>query len=117
MMKMIKSLAPCGHYLQSQIFRGSIQEVVIIFMGKFSLERSLDFQDVLPYTLCLPPSTSPADYIWPLTNSEVYLVDTGSSSFSFIRFCALCFFSYGAKLVRYISASQSFVIEKGLSHE
>lgn len=102
----MKKLAPYGHLLSSP-------QIVIIFMGLLSCERAASFQQHLPYTLCLPPNTSPTNFIWPINNSEVYLVDTSASSLSFIKFCVTCFFSYGAREVHYISSN----FEKDFLHE
>ncbi len=111
----MKRLAPFGDYLATQIDKNDAFKVAIIFIGQFSFERALQFQDRLPYTLALPPSSSPLHFEWPVKNCEIYLCDTGHSDISFVRFCSLIFFGYGAKLIRYISRKENVVIEKGVS--
>lgn len=105
----MKKLAPYGKYLQALNKR----DLAIIFIGQRAFMAAQDFQRVLPFTLCLPPRTSPLNYEWPIDGCHVYLVDTEQSQVSFIRFCALTFFGSGANKVTYISETQSFDIEKG----
>src|SRR5258708_240636 len=102
----MKDLAPYGRVAQN--------ENVIIFMGKESFQRASDFQAYIPFTFCLPFKTSPTIFHWSLKNCDVYLVDTDFSSSSFIEFCALHFFSCGAKNMKYICASHSkeFIYEQ-----
>ncbi len=112
----MKQLAPFGEYLAKQIDKEGALGVAIIFMGQFAFERALGFQDILPYTLALPPNSSPARFDWPVKSCYVYLCDTGYADYSFVRFCALTLFGYGATEVRYISRNKIFTIEKGVSH-
>ena len=109
---MNKKLAPYGEYLAKQIDK----KVAIVFMGQYSFERAAHFQEILPYTLALPPNQSPLHFVWPVKNCQIYLCDTGYSETSFVRFCALSFFAYGATEVKYIGRNRIFTFEKGLSH-
>ncbi len=113
----MKQLAPFGNYLANQLLVSDEYQVAIVFMGNSGYARATDFQSHLPYTLCLPAFSSPFKYVWPVKNCEVYLVDTDQSSLSFVRTCALCFFGYGAREVRYVNRYRSLIIEKGISHE
>jgi hypothetical protein len=110
----MKPLAPYGTHLVSRLRNKSPYEIVLIFMGKKGSERAASFQPHLPFTLYLPHQVSPLKFEWPLRNCDVYLVDTDHSQLSFVRFCALTFFSHGANKITYVSPSKSYVIEKGL---
>ena len=109
----MKPLAPYGKFIQ----QNNPFHAAIIFIGKVAIERAEQFQAILPYTLCLPYPDSPSNYFWPLDNCDVYLVDTGQSKDSFIQYCALTFFGYGANVVRYISAKRVLILERELNHE
>lgn len=96
--------------------RLSSNEVVIIFMGYNAQNRALGLRSHFPTTtLYLPERTSPMRYLWPLEGSYIYLCDTGWSSMSFVKFCAMTFLSYGAVVVEYISTSNVCKFEKGVS--
>jgi hypothetical protein len=113
----MKQLSPYGNYLAKQIQQDNDPNIVIIFIGKDGAERATQFQPYMPYSLYLPYPDSPLDYSWPLHNCYVYLVDTGHANDSFIQYCALCFFSYGAQVIHYQSALRTFTLEKGINHE
>jgi hypothetical protein len=99
----MKELAPYGDHLNGRILHGYVNETAIIFIGEKAKEKAENFQPQLPCALYLPWPSSPYKYRWPLYQAEVYLLDTGRSSASFIKQCVECFFSYGASKVRYHS--------------
>jgi hypothetical protein len=106
----MKPIAPYGQYLFNTI-DSEQNPVAIIFLGKYAAKRALEFQyyipdtenPYLPYTLYLPNRSSPNNYKWPIRNCDVYLIDTGESSTSFIRFCAKHFLYSGGIVVKYYS--------------
>ncbi len=111
----MKSLAPFGKYLHNSILSGKSIGAAIIFMGNKAYKAARSLYPELPYTMYIPPLTSPFDYDWPVEGCKVYLCDCGYSKDSFIRFCALCFLSYDAKVVRYIGNGRILNFEKGIS--
>lgn len=105
-----KPLAPFGEYLNLQILNGVTNEIVLIFMGINSYQRAADFQAILPYTLSLPPRTSPYRYNWSVNGYEVFLADTSRSNSDFVNECVVCFFTHGATRVTYIPFKSSPLI-------
>jgi len=109
---MTKKIAPYGTFLAQEIISHPGYKIVLIFMGQNGWSRCQSMQSFYPLTLCLPPRSSPSNFKWPVLGCELYLIDTGCSQDSFIKFCALNFFSSGALKVNYVSVNQSYVIEK-----
>ena len=89
-------------------------DITIIFMGAKGYECAYSLKDYYSNTFCLPHKTSPARYNWQVENHDIYLVDTGNSSQSFIDFCSLLFISRGANMVSYVRPPYSFVTRKGI---
>ena len=98
-------LPPGADYLADQVRQGH-PEIVIIFMGKDAFNRAIHLKPYLPTTLYFPLYESPYNYRWPVFGCEIYLVDTQISKLSFIQTCAICFFSFGATKINYISRNQ-----------
>lgn len=96
----MRPLAPQGEWLQQKALKGE-QGIVVVFMGKHAEERARSFLPLMPYTLYLPFKTHPARYTWPLCGQEVYLDDTGWSSYAFVQSVVSCFFRHGATVVDY----------------
>lgn len=113
----MKPIAPLGEYLVKEIKYNGYKGSVVVFMGERAQIIATKLHPFVPSTLYLPPFTSPYHFRWPVLDCGVYLVDTGNSKFSFIRYCALCFFSYGAKFVYFQSRNKDFNFEKGFSYE
>lgn len=93
-----------AEYLKKQILAGE-KEIVPIFMGP---RAQILFESLLPHIpTCtyLPQLSSPYEYIWPIHGCDIYLVDTGRSSKSFIKTCVLCFRQHGANEIVYICKS------------
>lgn len=101
---------PLSGYLLN---RSNDYEIVPVFIGKHSEARAIDLHSILPTTLYLPPSLSPFVYEWPIAGCELYIVDTGRSFQSFIKHCALCFYSYGAVKITYLSKNCVIELSKG----
>jgi hypothetical protein len=112
----MKELAPYGQYLAEKLRTCNDYEIAIIFMGSNSHAKAESLQVEIPSTLCLPSLDNPFRYIWPLRNCDVYLLDGDYSKDSFIKYCAGCFFSYGANIVNYISSNRILIVEKGVCH-
>jgi hypothetical protein len=73
-------------------------------MGKHAWQRAKSFREpIFPETLVLPPYTSPFDYSWPVSEHEVYILDTGITNAKLVRDFISCLFSFGATIVNYFS--------------
>jgi hypothetical protein len=99
----MKVMAPQGEWLKARILGGH-REIAIIFMGSHAEERARSFLPELPCTMYLPNRTSPYAYTWPVHGCEIYLVDTSSSSSSFIKKFILHLFMQGASFITCISS-------------
>lgn len=107
-----KERPPHSDYLFNQMLLGE-KEIVIIFMGTHAEKRSIEFQELLPYTCYLPTGTHPNRYQWPVMGCTVNLIDTSNSSSEFVKTCVLCLLGYGATRVDYFSP-KSHQVFKGV---
>ena len=87
-------------------------EIVIIFMGKDSMEKSLSLQGVTDKVLYLPFKSSPKSFNWPVLKAEVYLLDTSWSSRSFVQLTVLCLLGQGATAVHYFDKKNTISTHK-----
>lgn len=107
----MKALAPQGEWLREKILSGKT-EIAIIFMGQNAKDRAEGFLPELPYTMYLPYPSSPHAHIWPVHGCEIYLVDTDSSSGSFLKIMLMCLFAEGATTINYISSRTSSIFRR-----
>ncbi len=109
-----KPFPPGGEYLARLLLNGCNQESTIVCIGYLSKENIKKW-DLFPTTMYLPFGHSPLRYNWPLRNVDVYIMDSGYSTYSpkssrqFIKFCATVFYAYGARNVK--SFNQNKIIE------
>lgn len=93
-------LAPYGKNLQSLNYRPFY---VFIFMGWKGWDRAKNFHSHFPETLVLPQNESPFDYIWPVKNHDIIIIDTSHNDMERIREFVICLFSFEANSIKYLS--------------
>lgn len=76
---------------------------IFIFMGKNAWIRAKNFHSHFPSTLVLPPKQSPFDFIWPINNHDIIILDTGITDVVYVRELVACLFSFGANVINYLS--------------
>lgn len=103
---MTKELPPYADSLDNNY------QTVLICIGALAWDNAKDLRSHIPYVLVLPPWTSPTRYSWPVQGKEVYIIDSGKTPESFLRFCAVHLFSYGADAIHYVSAHSVINFEK-----
>lgn len=76
---------------------------IFIFMGVHAWTRANTFRHpYFPSTLVLPPGESPFDFIWPVRDQDVYLLNTSPTNDAYVREVVGCLFNAGAKSIQYV---------------
>lgn len=107
----MKPIAPQGEWLKARTLANQ-KEIALIFMGQKGQQRAQSFLPELPYTLYLPFRSSPYAYQWPVNGCETYLIDTDSSSSSFLNTFVVCLFKHGATQINYLSQYYSHIFRR-----
>lgn len=104
-------LAPFGKHL-SQLDIPPTNDVYI-FVGPQSWDKAKKSIVMRPSrTLCLPPNESPFNFIWPVTNCDILIFDTGKTDELLIQNLVLTLFNHDANIIRYISQYGSLTLFK-----
>lgn len=86
--------------------------MVIIFMGKDAKERAFSLKGIVQNVFYIPFGRPPTAFHFPVSREDVRLVDTSSSTPSFIKYVVLFLFSQGAERVTYICGNQTLIYVK-----
>ena len=58
--------------------------------------------DPAPRSVLLPPGESPFDFIWPVRDQDIYLLNTSPTNDAYVREVVGCLFNAGAKSIQYV---------------
>lgn len=103
-----KRLPPFGKDLLNYIQEHGglrINELIWIFVGDYAWQRAVKKRDFC-HVICLPPGTSPSQFLWPVKNTYPFIVDTGCFKVSTLKKLALILLEAGAIEVSYLAADQ-----------
>ncbi len=92
---------------------------IYLFIGSKSWERAKKSSVMRRgRTLCLPPGTLPASYLWPVSDCEIIIIDTGMIQDDLLLDLIAILFASNAVIVRYIDKDNHLIIfKKDLSNE
>jgi hypothetical protein len=74
---------------------------IFLFIGHQAWKRSYNLNLKLQSVLCLPPYLDPKDYQWPVSNSNVIIMDTSFCDDDYVFDITKCMYWYNAKKVLY----------------
>lgn len=107
------AIPPYGSILRTKIANNDIPtNDVYLFVGNKSWQTAKDWQLQRPGSLVLPLNKSPFEYEWPVNGCDILICDTSESMQHIIEDLVVCLYSFGAKIVRFISHDYKLTIFK-----
>lgn len=85
---------------------------IFIVIGKDAWSFIKGLIKNFPHSLCLPPFHSSLNYYWPVNKCDIFIIDTGRCSDSYVEELILRLFFFDANIVLYSSLQQTINVFK-----